>query len=645
MGNGIDQNGEPLSKPEETGSPTSSAMKTNPLTGLVGNYNSDSDGDDTTDIPKKSLDSKVQDFLKEIESVSYEPRTVVENSVRDTQSSSGTYYQAQLSKWQQCYDHNSGYPYYWNTETNEVTWEMPLKFKTAVESAAMQRHQSDPYNQMHMFETNSEKMKNPKPKSVCKYPWQDSDSEDEKIEMITSFGPQSGEEESQEGLDSRKSKAPCDKPKNSAKDSVVGPQLPAVPLVQYGSKRLSDIDDAEAESLNDSSYETSSLLTYRVQDTGPPGDDSFNNNNETLVEKENNLKINAFNSSCSEVPDDCTKKELEYDVDEKQLKTDKNSGSSDNCDNISDKPCVGQTVEESDSVKSNVAKQRDGDTGFDFADNVIAEIEKEMPPDYGAGLAKKSEEVTGSENKALPSEDNSHKSSSNTKSSGISGFALLANYEDDSESEEGSVCEKRKPRDSPIIDAPPAKEPEEKTGKPLFPCMEIDVEKQGKESLPSEKPSVGKPDIRAEGEAGNIYDPEPDSSIMHKAFKRKKRIEFATTAYGPAVAEIKSFSPDHAAVTSQYNIDPSRNDHRGFGFSSSADPSKKSSKMHGGWVQFVKSETILPTQNEDHKQKAEIRPEGKLQTANNNEQLFLKLQHSFSFRLIRYTSGALVLMP
>lgn len=31
----------------------------------------------------------------------------------------------EFSAWQECYDEGSGCYYYWNTETNEVTWEVP----------------------------------------------------------------------------------------------------------------------------------------------------------------------------------------------------------------------------------------------------------------------------------------------------------------------------------------------------------------------------------------------------------------------------------------------------------------------------------------------------------------------------------------
>lgn len=35
-----------------------------------------------------------------------------------------------LLDWQECYDEQTGYPYYWHTETNQVTWEMPSELKT-----------------------------------------------------------------------------------------------------------------------------------------------------------------------------------------------------------------------------------------------------------------------------------------------------------------------------------------------------------------------------------------------------------------------------------------------------------------------------------------------------------------------------------
>lgn len=32
------------------------------------------------------------------------------------------------TEWQQCYDENTQHCYYWNINTNEVTWEIPAEF-------------------------------------------------------------------------------------------------------------------------------------------------------------------------------------------------------------------------------------------------------------------------------------------------------------------------------------------------------------------------------------------------------------------------------------------------------------------------------------------------------------------------------------
>lgn len=35
-----------------------------------------------------------------------------------------------FSVWQECYDDVSGFIYYWNTQTNKVTWEKPEHYDT-----------------------------------------------------------------------------------------------------------------------------------------------------------------------------------------------------------------------------------------------------------------------------------------------------------------------------------------------------------------------------------------------------------------------------------------------------------------------------------------------------------------------------------
>lgn len=52
--------------------------------------------------------------------------------------------------WQQCYDETSGYTYFWNTKTNEVTWESPTEYKQYLErirlreAASQQTNHADP---------------------------------------------------------------------------------------------------------------------------------------------------------------------------------------------------------------------------------------------------------------------------------------------------------------------------------------------------------------------------------------------------------------------------------------------------------------------------------------------------------------------
>jgi len=48
------------------------------------------------------------------------------------------------SSWQQCQDQNTGYPYYWNTVTNEVRWECPLEFQQWTNGSNTQTHVSLP---------------------------------------------------------------------------------------------------------------------------------------------------------------------------------------------------------------------------------------------------------------------------------------------------------------------------------------------------------------------------------------------------------------------------------------------------------------------------------------------------------------------
>ena len=41
-----------------------------------------------------------------------------------------------LSEWMECMDNTTGYPYYWNKKTNEVSWDKPTGFASSKDTAS-----------------------------------------------------------------------------------------------------------------------------------------------------------------------------------------------------------------------------------------------------------------------------------------------------------------------------------------------------------------------------------------------------------------------------------------------------------------------------------------------------------------------------
>lgn len=575
------------------------SQKNNPLSGLLGNYNSDSDNEETNQKSNSTLDAKVEDFLKEIHSISAEGSNHpygTSNIIQPNKHSlEETLYPPSVTAWQQCYDHNSGYPYYWNTETNEVTWEMPADLKAAIANIAAKQQEQQQQQQQVQIPNQQPQLSAEVTKKVCKYPWQtESDSEDEKIEMITSFGPQSGEESEEDDLTNKK----YDKSKKVA--NTVGPQLPIAshtPCMDPSKIRSNCISLApeDPEGLSEPNYETSSLLAHGVQDTGPPGDDSFLTTSESV--------------SSDKVVTSCTKNDLVVNkLGNETTSVNTSVGTNKNltveCSSIKPTNIVKDSTEEHCIEKPDVEN-------CSLADDVIAQIEKETPPDYKEDQ-KVEKPVQLNESEAVLAVPELLKSSS-AKSSGI---ALLANYGDDSESEDNNFSEKHK--NSKSVKTPskslfPIDIPEEKEKiKTLFPCAETDLPKMSSETRAKDL-------LQEEPESvNNIYNSEVDVSdpAAHKAFKRKKRLEFATTTYGPSTSkwpELKSSSPEQAVSVSNtlYNMDPFMNEHRGFGFNSlrtQIDSEKKTYKNFGG-IQFVKAETINPSGITESKERIENEPE------------------------------------
>lgn len=52
-------------------------------------------------------------------------------------------YKKPFLAWQVCIDDNTGYTYYWNIETNQVTWEIPPEY-LAYEAALQQYYAIHP---------------------------------------------------------------------------------------------------------------------------------------------------------------------------------------------------------------------------------------------------------------------------------------------------------------------------------------------------------------------------------------------------------------------------------------------------------------------------------------------------------------------
>lgn len=46
----------------------------------------------------------------------------------------------EMGDWQEVWDENTGCYYYWNTQTNEVTWELPQDLATQVQGLQHYRH-------------------------------------------------------------------------------------------------------------------------------------------------------------------------------------------------------------------------------------------------------------------------------------------------------------------------------------------------------------------------------------------------------------------------------------------------------------------------------------------------------------------------
>lgn len=118
--------------------------------------------------------------------------------------------------WKECIDEQTGYPYYWNVNTDEVTWEAPQELQHLTEKSKTQNKSKSLYVppqtaptissatlpkdsiKIYKIQSDTDKSKRDKPKSTQKHSHQNkkptkkyvsslSDSEDEYVVFFFSF--------------------------------------------------------------------------------------------------------------------------------------------------------------------------------------------------------------------------------------------------------------------------------------------------------------------------------------------------------------------------------------------------------------------------------------------------------------------------
>ncbi|CAH0558740.1 unnamed protein product [Brassicogethes aeneus] len=171
------------------------------------------------------MDATVDDFLNEI------------NEIVPLKENTGA--------WQECFDEQSGFHYYWNTKTDKVTWSKPdeyIPMNKSLKTNILPNRPQIPFEKANKIykigQTNlpvvvadlsKKNKKKSKPQtnkeiSQCKRPV--SDSEDEKIVLISSYGEDTDSENDEEPVSKLKlpnKKNPQSSFSNESKPEIVQP--------------------------------------------------------------------------------------------------------------------------------------------------------------------------------------------------------------------------------------------------------------------------------------------------------------------------------------------------------------------------------------------------------------------------------------
>ncbi|XP_069696596.1 uncharacterized protein DDB_G0284459-like [Periplaneta americana] len=635
---------------------SSKADSNNPLSGLVGQYHSDSEAEEEGREAAGKLDAKVSDFLKEIQTIA-PAKPHVETSASQIpgvvqSADTGSHMQSSSAMaWQECYDENSGYVYYWNVETNAVTWEMPPEYQAYIASATSTQAQHWMMEQpvgmvpvmpaQHQMMTHATmipavatSMASPRTciasksrtdirppgtaenstasntKSGTRKTRKNaaSDSEDERIEMITSYGPASEEESEDEVvLPTKRKKSGFNKTKtqSSSKSTgyisgaygsqTMGPELPTESRLLVGpqlhpsesaenaqAEEPGDVEvvassdsqlifnNGEESMLNSDSVTcgTSTLLSNNVPDMGPPGEEMevSDMQEEPRVQKADSLKTDhdengysAPDSSEDKTGSDGTasKKKPTHEVDNSVAECEStiaNTATSwrvhrlkaEALDTVDESgtqgsgntsPMVATTEEDSDGSaetdegvilsrlrsQARVLKELGGEipdeirhlidqsvseTASPVVEDVIAQIERELPPDYSSTENKVSEKEVPDKKKTQGSSSSAEQSPKPTS------FALIAGYGDGSDPEEDSpnYWQSKKNKNVKSKKSPPAQLGS--SSSTLFPIVNYEAQEKGLKNAASV--SVAVPSDTDPEDTSGPSESIPSSSKIHE---------------------------------------------------------------------------------------------------------------------------------
>ncbi|XP_034252726.1 formin-binding protein 4-like [Thrips palmi] len=628
----------------------------NPLSKLVGSYASESDEDDDNSKNKNTLDAKVEEFMKEVEST---------KTNEDVSSIT--------CAWQECHDKDTGYPYYWNMNTNEVTWEPPpelvayqatltakiaqtqAKVKAQAQQAQWAVEQAalgiTPEYPQKRIPTAVQTLKKPpkstpppilpqstkgkKQKRVPNRP-PSSESDDEKIEMITSWVDEESEDEDEPPVsgnhaveDKKKVKetaGPQTKAPASSRKSVKPPKPGPLPNVMFGPQLPSNLPVTAPSKIRSGSR------------NGSTEDNEVES--KVVIQKLRRLKTESdvIVGTRERVP---VRKSLDRSRsgspnDRLTLKNRTRLHDGDN-EHLSEKSLLSKLSKQvqilkdlGGSVPADIKDLLSSSTksSINSADNIIAMIEMEQPPDHKQDVnflssLKAAEHRIQREVQKIQADklvNGSEKSSK--KEQKPSSFALIAGYGDDSDQDDAADS------DTSVHSAKVEKPSKEKS---LFPILgHEESSKEDVKTVP--KFTLGADSSTSKANSDSTSKPALvlDAGVGQK---RRKRLDIGailpqplpstsnstnvsneenskSTLLAKGTSEVSSGTTSYTTVwssTSTYASDPTANDRRGFGFpvvpcdEEEPIPSNTSSntnKPKKSKIQFIKAETINKQQDD-----------------------------------------------